>query len=600
MTPNRKTPPWFEGELPPRSFRSIFKWGATDQYKHPNKGLVALMKERLNVSDEQLRQPVSLGLAEVSGDYPGSLTAGQIGSLAAIVGEANIQSDTYARLRASYGQGMIDSLRLREGIIENIPDIVLHPRHTEDVAAIIAYCHAEKIPVYVVSGRSSVTRGYEAVRGGATLDMSTHMNQVIRFNETNQTITVQPGIFGPALEKVLNNAPQTLGAKRAYTCGHFPQSFEYSTVGGWALTRGAGQNSTYYGKAEDLVLSQEYITPVGRLKTQDYPRQATGPDIDQILIGSEGAFGVLAAVTLKVFRHTPQNRRHFSFMFKDWEAAQAAARAIMQAEAGYPSVFRISDAEETDVAMHLYGIAGSPAESALNLLGFRPGEKCLMLGYTDGERGFSRNLEQVIKRTCKSHGAFNLSAFGVTKRWEHGRFSDPYLRDSLADVGVLIDTLECAVTWDSLPQVHAGVRAAVKSAAVNSAAGNSRAETICMTHLSHAYPQGGNLYFIFIIKYAGIEAYLKLQYSVLEAILQNGAAISHHHGVGKQLAPWLPEQVGEEHMNLLRSIKAHFDPHNIMNPGGTLGLDMNPAQANKNWGIEANAGHLNEKLNTER
>jgi alkyldihydroxyacetonephosphate synthase len=576
MAKSKLDPKWFEGEIPEKSFRSIFRWGAPDQFKHPNPRLVALIEEVLEVPAEQLDQPLSLGLEEVSIDPPVNLSLQQVEKLKAIVGEENLQSDGYARLRASYGQGMIDSLRLREGIIENLPDVVLHPKDKTEVEQIVRFCNQEEIPVYVVSGRSSVTRGYEAVKGGVTLDISTHMNKVLEINETNQTVTVQPGIFGPAFEDILSNAPNLFGTKHAYTCGHFPQSFEFSSVGGWVSARGAGQNSTYYGKIEDMVVAQEVVTPVGMLKTQDYPRQATGPDLDQIMIGSEGAFGVLVEVTLKIFRHQPGNRRRFSYMFKTWEDAQNAAREIMQAEAGFPSVFRISDPEETEIAMKLYGVEGTPADTLLTTLGYRQNEKCLMLGTTEGDRVFSRNLNHKIKQICKSYGAFILSPFGVTKRWEHNRFLDPYMRDDLGDFGVMIDTLECSVTWETLPKVHADVREVVKS----------RPATVCMTHMSHLYPQGANLYFIFITRYKNRSDYLKLQYRVLNAIQQSGASVSHHHGVGKQLAPWLPDQVGAEHIAVLRSLKQHFDPNNIMNPGGTLALDMSLQQQAKTWGIE--------------
>jgi alkyldihydroxyacetonephosphate synthase len=298
--------------------------------------------------------------------------------------------------------------------------------------------------------------------------------------------------------------------------------------------------------------------------------------MDQILIGSEGAFGVLVEVTLKIFRHLPDNRRRFSYMFKNWEDAWEAAREVMQAEAGFPSVFRISDPEETEVAMKLYGVAGTPAETLLSALGYRENHKCLMLGTTEGDKHFSANLNRRIRQICRQHHAFPLNAFGVTRRWEHSRFLDPYIRDDLADFGVLIDTLECSVTWESLPKVHQEVRRVVKS----------RPATVCMTHMSHLYPQGANLYFIFITPGKGRQDYLKLQYTVLEAILESGASVSHHHGVGKQLAPWLPDQIGREHLAVLHALKQHFDPNQIMNPGGTMALDMSPAQRTKRWGLD--------------
>ncbi|MEG1550628.1 MAG: FAD-binding oxidoreductase, partial [Ruthenibacterium sp.] len=159
------------------------------------------------------------------------------------------------------------------------------------------------------------------------LDLRKNYNKVIAINEINSTITVQPGLKGPDLEKMLNNAPEQFGAEKRYTCGHFPQSFEYSCVGGWVVTRGSGQNSTYYGCAADIVLSQEYVTPIGKIKTDNAPRKATGPNIDQIMMGSEGTFGVLTEVTLKIF-HLSDKHRKFSYMFKTWDDAMAAMREV--------------------------------------------------------------------------------------------------------------------------------------------------------------------------------------------------------------------------------------------------------------------------------
>lgn len=565
-------PNWYEGPIPANSWRSLFRWGDPQAFKHPNARLYALMKSTFSLDDEHFQTPM-LGLEAVEMPVPVALTPEQIAALTAIVGEDNLRSDTYTRIKASYGKGMIDALRLRQHIVENLPDVVVHPRSREDVEKIVAWCDENRLPLYVFGGGSTVTRGMEAVKGGVTLDMSVHMNRVIAFDEENQTITVEAGMWGPKLEDILQNAPQTLNAQRAYTTGHFPQSFEYSSVGGWIVTRGAGQNSTYYGKIEDIVVAQEYVTPIGVIRSQAFPRQATGPDLDEIMMGSEGCFGVLTTATLKVCHWMPENRKRFSYMFKSWDDARHAAREMMQGEFGMPSVFRLSDPEETDVAMKLYKVEGTPADTLLKLLGFQPMQKCLLLGFTDGEKGFCKNMNRKIRQTARKYGAFNLSPFGVTKAWEHSRFTDPYMREDLMDYGILIDTLECAVTWSQMKEVHARVRQVVKD----------RPNTICMTHLSHAYPQGANLYWIFIAKMESIPEYLDLQYSILQTILESGAAMSHHHGVGKQTAPWLEEQMGKPYMDVVRSLKDHFDPHKILNPGGTLGLDMNEVQKDKIW-----------------
>ncbi len=308
MTKSHKSfsPPWIETPPPVTSYRSIFKWGNPTQFKHPNQGLYTYLKNALHLHDEDFVQPSQTGMETLDKELPPRLASHHLTALQSIVGVENVHLDTYSRLRASYGKAMFDLIRLRRHWVENLPDIVLAPRRTEDVKQIVRYCNEQHIPLYVRGGGSSVTRGTEAIRGGVMLDMSVHMNRVLDFNETNQTITVQAGMFGPELERILNHAPKTLNSQYAYTCGHFPQSFEYSSVGGWVVTRGAGQNSTYYGKIEDIVLAQEYVTLRGILRTPAYPRQATGPDFNQIMLGSEGCFGVLTAVTLKVFRYLPQ------------------------------------------------------------------------------------------------------------------------------------------------------------------------------------------------------------------------------------------------------------------------------------------------------
>jgi alkyldihydroxyacetonephosphate synthase len=571
----RFQPPWLEKVASPRSYRSLYKWGEADGFKHPNSGMYQMIKEVFDLSDDDFQDPFNTGLEDFSEQIPHQLDEKHITHFKAIVGEENLSTDTYLRTRSSYGAGMIDALRVRNKIFENLPDVVLAPRSNQEISEILSYCQTELLHVYIYGAGSTVTRGTEAVKGGVCIDMSKHMNKVLSFSEINQTITVQAGMYGPALEEILNNAPKTLQAERRYTCGHFPQSFLHSSVGGWVVTRGAGQNSTYYGKIEDLVLSQKYITPLGELQTPGYPRCATGPDFNQIMIGSEGCFGVLTEVTLKLHRYLPDSMQRYSYLFKNWEEAQLAVREIMQAEAGMPSVFRLSDPEETDVAMRMYHIHGSPADTVLKVLGYQPMQRCLLLGSCDGDKAYARLVKRAITKVARKYKAFPLTPFGVTQRWEKSRFTDPYMREDLMDFGILIDTLECAVTWEQMARVHEQVRKFVKS----------RPQTVCMTHLSHAYPQGTNLYFIFIARMTDINEYLQLQYGILQAVQESGAAMSHHHGIGKQTAPWLEGQIGKANMDVIRTLKQHFDPANIMNPGGTLALDMSEEQQAKRWGF---------------
>jgi alkyldihydroxyacetonephosphate synthase len=557
-------PKWYHGEVPPDSWRSIFKWGAPEQIKIPRETLYKMMRETFGLSDNDFKDySEDLGLDPVQFDIPSKISQAHIKRFEAIVGAGFVRTDDYSRLSVAYGKTMYDLMRMRHKIVENIPGAVIYPGTKEQIEEIVAYCAAKKIPLYVYGGGSSVTRGVECVKGGVSLDMRLRFNKVIAFNEIDQTITVESGMSGPKLEETLNNAVKNFNAKRAYTCGHFPQSFEHSSVGGWVVTHGAGQNSTYYGCIQDLTLGQDYATPQGNIHVDPYPRKATGPDLGQIMMGSEGAFGVLTHVTLKVFRHMPQTVKRFSYMFKDWETGQAAAREIMQSEAGYPSVFRLSDPEETGIMLHMYGVVDSPLRHLFNMKGFKLNEMCLYLGFTNGEAGFSKNCARNVHRVARKYGGIWLSGI-VCRGWEKGRFNDPYLRDTMQDFGLVMDTMECSVNWSNMTKVHREVRAYVKS----------RPHTICMTHMSHVYPQGANLYWIFIARMYDPEEYRAFHAGILDAIQKSGAAMSHHHGIGKMFGPWLEGSIGRNEYAVYRALKEHFDPNNIMNPGGTLGFDL--------------------------
>ena len=297
-------PKWVSTPAPKDSYRSIFRWGDPEFFKFPKESLYKMMKEVFKLTDDDFKEySDDIGFDPVDlSDHPVKLAQEHLDALKAIVGEEGFSVSDYDRLSVAYGFTAYDILRLRHKVIDSVPDVVLYPDTTEQVEKIVAYSTEHDIPLYVYGGGSSVTRGVEPVKGGISLDMRKRFNKVLSFNEIDQTITVQAGMSGPDLEKTLQNAPELFGAKRQYTCGHFPQSFEYSSVGGWTVTRGAGQNSTYYGCISDIVLSQKYATPIGTIQTSHYPREACGPDLNQIMMGSEGTFGVLTEVTLKIFR----------------------------------------------------------------------------------------------------------------------------------------------------------------------------------------------------------------------------------------------------------------------------------------------------------
>ncbi len=545
------------------SYRSIFKWGDPGEYKHPNNQLYEELKTTFNLTDSDFDKKIKDGNDKVKCNKKPKLSKTQINTFAKIVGHDNISLLGFDRVKYSNGKTMEEAITLRDGDNGVISDLVVHPRNKIDVQKIVKYCNSEKIAIYVYGGGSSVTLGLKPTKGGITLVMNTHMNNILEFNEINQTVTVQPGMMGPEYEEALNSAPETFNAKRKYTGGHFPQSFEYSSVGGWVVTLGSGQQSTYYGDAYDIVLSQEYITPRGTIKSLDFPATATGPKINDIMKGSEGSFGILVELKMKIFRYMPENRQRFAFIFPTWESAVDASKEISQGEFGAPAVFRISDQEETHIGLKLYGIDGTILDTFMRLRGFKPMKRCLMLASSEGEKNFAKNIKKKAIKICKQYGGMYLTEY-PTKKWEHGRYKDPYMREDLHDYGLVIDTLEAGVTWDNIHNLHQGVRKFIKK----------RTGTICMTHASHFYPQGTNLYFIFILKLKSLKDYKKFHEGIVDAINNHGGSLSHHHGAGKLMGPWMEKHLGKEEFEVLKALKKHFDPKNIMNPGGQMGLDI--------------------------
>lgn len=558
---NTFKPEWRNTAPKPKSFRSIFKYGDPEGFKHPNQRLLEELKSTFGLTDDNFIKKETTGDEPVNLNIPSRISEKQIRVFESISGNENVSVNEYARLKYSTGQTLKEHMRLRRQMVGKICDLVIHPRNKKEVEKIVSYCNEEEIPVLVYGGGSSVNFGLYPEKGGVTLVLSTHINKIIELNETNQTVTVEAGILGPQLENVLNQAKELYHTRHNFTCGHFPQSFEYSTVGGWLVTLGSGQQSSYYGDAANLVMAAEMVTPAGTIKTLDFPATATGPKILDMIKGSEGTFGVVVEVTWRIYKYLLDNRKYFGFIFKDWKSAVYASREISLGEFGMPAVFRISDSEETHHGLKLYGIEGTVFDGLMTMRGYKPNERCLFIGTADGASSFTKNIKRQVKKIARKNGGMYLTAFPA-KKWEPGRYKDPYLKEDLMDYGILIDTLETSVKWDNLHEVHQEVRAFIKT----------RPQTLCLSHASHFYPQGTNLYFIFILKENDIEAYRQFQKGIIETILKSGGTLSHHHGVGKMAGYLMEKHLGKNQMEVLRALKKHFDPKSIMNPGGQLGL----------------------------
>lgn len=515
-----------------------------------------MFKQEFGMTDDDFRKKQPGGDAQVVLDRRSELSDDQVQVFVNIVGKENVSGDDYQRVKYGQGKSVDEDLALRRGIAGAVPDLVVHPRDKADVVRIVDYCNSERIPIVTYGAGSGVVFGNRAVNGGIALVMKTYMNKVLAINELNQTAVVQPGMMGPDYEAALNDAPRRFGTTRRYTCGHFPQSFELSSVGGWILASGSGQASTYYGDAYDLVISAEYVTPAGIIKTRDIPASATGPKVNDVMKGSEGAYGILVEATMKIFRHMPENRQRFAVIFKSWNEAVDASREIMQGEFGLPAVFRISDPEETEIGLKLKGFNDTLIDRFMRLRGFQPMQRCLCIGTAEGEREQAARVKRMALRIARTHGAMSLTGY-ATKQWEHGRYSDVHMREDLLDYGIVIDTLETGVTWDNLQRVYEGVRSFAKQ----------RPRTVCTTHCSHFYPQGTNLYFIFMLRPEREEEFFEFRKHAVDKIVECGGSISHHHGIGRMFAPWMTIYLGTAQLDVLRALKRHFDPHNIMNPG---------------------------------
>jgi len=554
-------PRWREDVAAEGSYRSVFKY-APDKFKHPSPAWVEMLKSELALTNDDFKTREPGGDDIVYIDKKVGLTERQIEAFRIIVGNDNVASDDFSRVKFSHGKSLDEDLDLRKTLVRKVPDLVLHPRDKEAVKRIVAYCNSNRIPIITYGGGSGVVLGTRSDHGGVAVVLTTHMNTLLSINELNQTCVVQPGMLGPDYESALNHAPERYGTKIAYTGGHFPQSFELASVGGWISALGSGQASTYYGDAYNIVHSQEYVTPVGVIQTNNIPGTATGPKVNDVMKGSEGTFGILVEATMKIFKYMPTNRQRFAFIFPSWQEAVDASREIVQAEFGMPAVFRISDPEETESALKLKGLSHGWLDKFLTSRGYAPMRRSLCIGTVEGEKSFARNVKKQLSKIARVHGAMSLTGY-ATKQWELGRYSDVHMREDLLDYGIILDTLETGVTWDNFHNLYESVRAFVKS----------RPHTCCLTHASHFYPQGTNLYFILILKPENEDEFFRFRSEIVTRIVEHGGSISHHHGIGRMFAPWMEKYLGAEQMAVLRALKRHFDPNHIMNPGGVLGLD---------------------------
>lgn len=499
-----------------------------------------------------------------SATLPGSrIGERELTALGRLIDRARVKNDRFERALHALGRSYHDLIRLRAGDLSHAPDVVVYPRTHQETLALLAFADAEGIAVVPFGGGSSVVGGVTGARGSLRAAMSidtTLMTKIDDVDRLSRTVRADAGVYGPDLEAALG--------ERGFTVGHFPQSFEYSTLGGWIAALGAGQLSNRYGTARDLVLAMTVATPRGELKTGGFPSSAAGPNLNGVVAGSEGTIGIITSATMRVQPVAP-HREIVAVLFKSWDEGASTIRTAVQDELG-AAMMRLSDPDET----HFFGefrralepsrLMGT-VEGALDRFGFD--KKCVLIAAFEGTEDETAAQVRGLRAIAKKYGGLYVGS-SPGKSWWKRRFEMPFLRDPMLDRGIGIDTLETATTWTAMPRLYASVRAAIHDAA--EAQGYS---AVVMTHISHSYPEGASLYFTFVFQRDDarpIEQWRAMKDAASRAIAQSGGTISHHHGVGEDHAPYMIGEKGRLGLDALRGLKDKLDPKGIMNPGKLL------------------------------
>ncbi|TDC71303.1 FAD-binding oxidoreductase [Actinomadura sp. GC306] len=514
-------------------------WGDPDRAAPLPEPVAALLRDMLGVRPAE-RPPAALAGVEPPACR---LDAADLTALAKIVGDSGVRADTETRVRHTRGKSTPDLLRIRAGEAADAPDAVVLPASHDEVLAVLGECAERRIAVVPFGGGTSVVGGLAPAGGGRFIALDLRrMDAVVSVDETARTAVLQPGLRAPAAEARLG--------ERGYTLGHFPQSFEWATIGGFAAARSSGQASAGYGRFDDMVVALTVATPEGTLDLGRAPKSAAGPDLRQLVLGSEGAFGVITSVTVRI-HPVPETREYEGWRFASFGEGAAALRRLAQ-DGPLPAVLRLSDETETMV-----GLADPAAIGTAGAAG------CLaVLGFEGTARGVAARRAEAAE-VLRAAGGEPLGG-GPGEKWAHGRFDAPYLRDALLDVGAFAETLETAAFWPDIPRLYDAVRSALIGAL--SGAGTP---PLLMCHISHVYPSGASLYFTVVSAQGAdpVAHWDAAKRAANDAIIDAGGTISHHHGVGTDHRDWYAREIGPLGAAVLRAVKERVDPAGIMNPG---------------------------------
>jgi alkyldihydroxyacetonephosphate synthase len=470
-----------------------------------------------------------------------------------------VDRSSEVRLRHARGQSLPDWVALRSGQIGAFPDGVARPVTREEVQALFQFAKNAGTVVIPYGGGTSVVGHINPVAGDRpvlTLDMG-RLIRLLDLDPKSRIATFEAGAAGPEVESQLR--------ARGYTLGHFPQSFEFSTLGGWVATRSSGQQSLYYGRIEQLFAGGTLETPEGPLELPTFPASSAGPDLREIVLGSEGRLGALTEVRVRV-RPLPEREDFYGLFFPDWQSAADAARTAVQARIPL-SMIRVSARAETETQLALAGhkwVVGF-LERFLSWRGAGDA-RCMVIFGVTGTRPQAKGALRRARRLFKKAGGVYLGrSFG--RKWKENRFRVPYLRNTLWEYGYAVDTLETATDWPNVEPLKTAIEHALHHS------GSQEGHPVhVFTHLSHIYSQGASIYTTYLFPLAGtpeetVTRWKHMKDAASWAIVENRGTISHQHGVGQDHAPYLTAEKGTLGTRAIRAICRQFDPQGMMNPG---------------------------------
>jgi alkyldihydroxyacetonephosphate synthase len=525
--------------LPPMKWNA---WGDPNYAKPLSEGIRSLLADALGVT--------ATPAAELHADHvalrPSQLPESHNEALGAIVGPGHCRVGDQDRLLHAGGKSTLDLLRRKDSGPQDAPDAVLLPGSDDEVVEILRYCSQHGIAVVPFGGGTSVVGGLDPLRGDfdavVSLDLR-RFDQLLAFDEVSGEAEFGAGVTGPRAEQLLG--------EHGFSLGHFPQSFEFASLGGYAATRSSGQDSAGYGRFDDMIRGLRAITPAGVLDLGRAPQSAAGPDLRELIIGSEGVFGVITRVRVRV-HPAPQATRYEAWSFPDFATGTAALRAVSQTGSG-PTVIRLSDEAETGV-----NLATTESIGDNKITG-----GCLAITVFEGTAAHAESRHAETRAVMAAQGGRSLGE-APAQAWERGRFGAPYLRDALLAEGALCETLETATDWSNVPALKAAV-----TEALTSALAESGTPALVLCHISHVYATGASLYFTVVAGQRGnpIEQWLAAKTAASNAIVSAGGTITHHHAVGADHRPWMRDEVGELGVQVLRAVKSTLDPAGILNPG---------------------------------